>query len=169
MRRRDVVAGAAALGASLGAAGGARAQTVERVQGLGAPLSIGWDRWGIPHVEAGSVADAFFGQGYAVATLRLWQMDLARRRTLGRLAAVFGPAFVPFDVAARTVRFRGDVAAEWAHHDPRVKPLAEAWVAGVNARIAAVEADPALLPPGIHGHGHAARALGGRGPDPDAG
>ena len=41
------------------------------VRGIAAPLDIAIDRWGIPHISAGSVNDAFFGQGYAAATLRL--------------------------------------------------------------------------------------------------
>src|SRR5207344_2736887 len=35
------------------------------VRGIDAPLDIAIDRWGIPHISAGSVNDAFFGQGYA--------------------------------------------------------------------------------------------------------
>jgi penicillin amidase len=66
------------------------------VQGLSAKLDITVDRWGVPHISAGSVNDAFFGQGYAAAMLRLWQIDIVRRRGLGRLAEVFGPTFVPF-------------------------------------------------------------------------
>ncbi len=150
MRRREVLGAAAGMALGAGAGGGVPGGAAVRTQivaGLGAAVEIAWDRWGIAHISAGSQADAFFGQGYAAAVLRLWQMDLQRRRALGRLAVAFGPDFVPYDVAARTVAFRGDVAAEWAHHDPRVKPLAQAWVAGVNARIAEVEAQPGLLAP----------------------
>ena len=115
MRRRDVLG----LVAGLAAARGAQAAEVQtrRVEGAVAAVEIAWDRWGIPHVTAQTMEDAFFGQGYAAATLRMWQMDLARRRALGRLAVVFGATFVPFDMAARTVAFRGDMAAEWGHHD----------------------------------------------------
>ena len=105
------------------------------------------DRWGVPHITARSIEDAFIGQGYTAATLRLWQMDLGRRRGLGQLAAVMGPAFVPFDHAARQVLYRGDVAADWKLYDPRVPKIAAAFVRGINARVAQVRADPALLPP----------------------
>jgi penicillin amidase len=71
------------------------------VQGLSAKLDITVDRWGIPHISAGSVNDAFFGQGYAAEMMRLWQLDITHRRQLGRLAEVFGPNFVPYDRAAR--------------------------------------------------------------------
>jgi len=90
----------------------AQAETL-RVAGLATPVEIVTDRAGIPHITAASIEEAFFGQGYAAATLRLWQMDLARRRRLGRLAEAFGSDFVPFDHAARLMLFRGDLAAEW--------------------------------------------------------
>ena len=83
------------------------------VQGLSAKLDIAVDRWGIPHVSAGSVNDAFFGQGYAAAMMRLWQLDLTQRRQLGRLAEVFGPNLVPNDRAARLFLYRGPLAEEW--------------------------------------------------------
>lgn len=118
-----------------------------QVIGCGAGVDIAWDRWGIPHIRAASVEDAFFGQGFAAASARLWQMDLGRRHGLGLLAEAFGPAFLPWDIAARTMLFQGDTAAEWRLHDKRVPSLAAAWVRGVNARIAQVLADPALLPP----------------------
>lgn len=145
-RRQSLSLAAAAGIAPQAQAEGTREQT-QRVRGPHGPVNIAWDRWGIPHITAMSTEDAFFGQGYAAACARLWQMDLNRRRALGRLAVAFGPDFVPHDIAARTVAFRGEIAAEWGHHDPRVPAIARAWVAGVNARIAAVEADPALLPP----------------------
>ena len=127
-------------------AGPGLAQSVH-VQGIGAPVEIVTDRWGVPHISAQSQADAFFGQGYAAASNRLWQMDNARRRQLGRMAVAFGAEFLPLDVAARTLLFRGDLVAEWAVQYPPAVPLGRAWVAGVNARIAEVLANPALLPP----------------------
>ncbi len=127
-------------------AGPGLAQSVQ-VQGIAAPVEIVTDRWGMPHITAASQADAFFGQGYAAASNRLWQMDIARRRMLGRMAVAFGAEYLPLDQAARTLLFRGDLQAEWAVQYPPAVPLARAWVAGVNARIAEVLANPALLPP----------------------
>jgi penicillin amidase len=117
------------------------------VQGLAAKLDITLDRWGIPHISAGSVNDAFFGQGYAAAMMRLWQLDISHRRQLGRLAEVFGPTFVPYDQVARLFLYRGPLAAEWKSLDPRVEGIARSFVAGVNARIKEVRDDRSLLPP----------------------
>ena len=82
------------------------------VAGLGAPAEIIVDRWGIPHIYAGSAKDAFFLQGYNAARDRLWQIDLWRKRGLGRLSASLGPAYVAQDRAARLFLYRGDMAAE---------------------------------------------------------
>ena len=49
------------------------------LDGIAGPVDIFRDAWGIPHIRAGSAADAFFAQGFAHAQDRLWQMDAARR------------------------------------------------------------------------------------------
>jgi len=120
--------------------------TTHLVQGLSAPISITIDQWGIPHIQAQTINDAFFGQGYCAALLRLWQLDLNHRRQMGALAEVFGPAFVPFDHVARLLAFRGPIDQEWKKLDPRVEGVAEAFVAGVNARVDQVLQDAELLP-----------------------
>lgn len=114
--------------------------------GLHAPIEIVDDGWGIPHISAQTVPDAFFGHGYVVARDRLWQIDFDRRRGLGRLAELFGAAFVPHDAAARLFLFRGDAEAELGAHDPQTRDCAVAYVAGINAFIAEAQADPSRMP-----------------------
>src|SRR4026207_189582 len=53
------------------------------VAGLQKPVAVKIDAWGVPHVEALTLDDAFVAQGFAVARDRLWQMDLWRKRGLG--------------------------------------------------------------------------------------
>lgn len=120
--------------------------TAHQVQGLSAPISITIDQWGIPHVQAQTIDDAFFGQGYCAALMRLWQLDLNHRRQVGALAEVFGSAFVPFDHVARLLAFRGPIEQEWKKLDSRVEGIAVAFAAGINARIDQVVQDPDLLP-----------------------
>ena len=117
-----------------------------RIEGGHAPIEILEDRMGIPHIRARSKHDAFFGQGYVVARDRLFQIDFARRRELGRMAEAFGPRFVTADRAARLFHYRGDIDAELQALPPDVLECARGYVAGVNARIAELEADPSLLP-----------------------
>ncbi|MEO9150288.1 MAG: penicillin acylase family protein, partial [Burkholderiaceae bacterium] len=117
------------------------------VAGLERPAELLIDRWGVPHSYAASTYDAFIAQGFAAARDRLWQMDLWRKRGLGQMASDFGPNWVEGDRMARAVLFRGDMYREWLAYGSDAKRVAEAFVAGVNAWVAQVNAKPeALLP-----------------------
>jgi penicillin amidase len=121
-------------------------QEAGAIQGLKAPAQLIVDRWGIPHIYAASSRDAFFLQGWNAARDRLWQIDLWRKRGLGRLSASLGPAYVAQDRAARLFLYRGDMAGEWAAYDPGGKEAVEAFAAGVNAYVAEVRAGKRPLP-----------------------
>lgn len=114
--------------------------------GLSAPVEIVDDPYGVPHIRARSIPDAFFGQGYAVARDRLFQIDLAHRREMGRTAEAFGAEFAAHDAMARLFHYRGDLDEELARVPANLLACARAYVAGINARIDEVLADPALLP-----------------------
>ena len=53
------------------------------VPGLGAPVEILRDRWGVAHIYARNEHDLFFAQGYNVARDRLFQLELWRRQATG--------------------------------------------------------------------------------------
>ncbi|MGE0453986.1 MAG: penicillin acylase family protein [Vicinamibacteria bacterium] len=120
------------------------------VRGLARPVEILVDRWGVPHVFGSSEDDAFFGQGFAAARDRLFQIDLWRRRGLGRLAEVFGPEFVEQDRAARLFLYRGDMEQEWRAYSPQggleARRIATAFTSGVNAYVEWLAAHPERLP-----------------------
>ena len=88
MDRRGFLTGVGTLGAAAaggwatmqGAARGARAEGLAKAAGA---------------LPAASTKDAFFLQGWNAARDRLWQIDLWRKRGLGRLSASFGPAWRP--------------------------------------------------------------------------
>jgi penicillin G amidase len=117
------------------------------VLGLSHPVDILVDPWGVPHVFAANVDDAFFAQGFITARDRLWQIDWARRRELGRLAEVMGPNFVPADQAARLFLDRRDPETLLNAFEPRVRDAARAYVAGINAFIRLTAAKPEMLSP----------------------
>lgn len=147
--RRGVFAGLVA--ALLASAAHAEVSTAVRqeartIKGLAAPAELIVDRWGIPHIYAKSAKDAFFLQGYNAARDRLWQIDLWRKRGLGRLSASLGPTYVAQDRAARLFLYRGDMAGEWAAYDPQARESVEAFAAGVNAYVAEVRAGKQPLP-----------------------
>ena len=99
------------------------------------PVEILIDHWGVPHIYAKNEADLFFAQGFNAARDRLFQIDLWRRRGLGRLAEVFGPAYVEQDKATRLFLYRGDMNREWASYSKDAREIATNFVAGVNAYI----------------------------------
>src|SRR5688500_19926292 len=68
--------------------------------GLKQPAEILVDKLDVPHIYARNFDDAFFAQGFNAARDRLFQIDLWRRRGLGQLAEVLGPAYVKQDEAA---------------------------------------------------------------------
>ncbi|WP_353215975.1 penicillin acylase family protein [Sandarakinorhabdus sp.] len=147
MMRRAVIA-ALLLASPAGAQDAPPAVFSESRQlpGLSAPGEIVIDRAGIPHIYAANARDGFFLQGYAVARDRLWQIDLWRKRGLGRLSASFGPAFIAQDRASRLLLYRGDMAAEWAAYPPQAKAWTEGFAAGINAFVADVAAGRQPLP-----------------------
>jgi penicillin amidase len=79
------------------------------------PVEILLDHWGVPHIYAKNEADLFFAQGFNAARDRLFQIDLWRRRGLGRLSEVFGPSFVEQDRATRLFLYRGYEVVEITH------------------------------------------------------
>jgi len=117
-----------------------------RLSGLAAPAQILIDRWGVPHIYADSQDDVFFVQGFNAARDRLFQIDLWRRRGLGKLASVFGANFVEQDRAARLFLYRGDMRQEWLAYGQAAQRIATRFVEGINAYIDLTGSDPATLP-----------------------
>jgi penicillin amidase len=108
-----------------------------QLAGIASPVEILRDRYGIPHIRAGNELDAYFGLGFVHAQDRLWQMEFQRRIARGRLSEVLGPAALPTDRWFRTLGFGRLVTEHWARLTPEARAIAEAYVRGVNAVVAA--------------------------------
>ncbi len=117
-----------------------------QVSGLQRPAEILVDQWGVPHIYAQSVDDAFFVQGVNAGRDRLFQIDLWRRRGLGRLAEVLGSGYVDQDRAARLFLFRGNMDKEWAAYGPEARRIATSFVAGINSYVEWLAAHQDQLP-----------------------
>ena len=116
------------------------------VAGLEAPVEILTDRWGIAHIYAENQHDLFFAQGYNAARDRLFQLEIWRRRVMGRMAEIQGPKALDRDIGARLLRFRGDPEREYAFYHPDGKAIVAAFVDGINASIQHALATPDTLP-----------------------
>ena len=124
------------------------------VGGLEEEVEILVDRWGVPHITAGSRSDVYLAQGFNAARDRLFQIDLWRRRGHGLLSEALGEAYVEQDRANRLMLYRGDMRDEWEAYGPGVREAVEAFVSGINAYIAWATEDSTRLPPefGIYGY-----------------
>lgn len=149
IRSLPMLLSAVALGISAQAvakdASKAATQTIA-VPGLQKPADILIDRWGVPHIYAKSEDDGFFAQGFNAARDRLFQIDLWRRRGLGQLSEVFGPAYVEQDRATRLFLYRGDMQVEWNHYSPDAQRIATRFVAGINAYVDWLARHPEQMP-----------------------
>ena len=145
-RLRTVVRQAADVARALAVAAGRRAHPqLEgriRVQGVGAPVEVLRDRFGVPHVFAESEQDALFGQGFVHAQDRLFQMDAMRRLAAGRLAAVAGPGALESDRFMRRLGLADRAGGDLARADDDDRPLLEAYARGVNAGVRSLRALP---------------------------
>ena len=104
-----------------------------KVHGISAGARVVRDSHGVPTIEAASLDDLFFAQGYVTAQDRLWQMDVLRRAAAGELSEIVGPATVEVDREQRILGLR--VAAQTAEKamSPRDREYFDAYARGVNA------------------------------------
>src|SRR2546430_12713503 len=75
---------------SIGAAPADVTPRAVNIDGLGAPVDVLRDRWGINHIYAKNENDLFFVQGYTAARDRLFQVELWRRQADGPGAEIVG-------------------------------------------------------------------------------
>jgi penicillin amidase len=106
-----------------------------RVSGVLAPLEVLRDARGIPHVDAASEADAFFGLGFVHAQDRLAQMQWLMRLAEGRGSEWVGAEGLEADRWARTLDLVGLAESDLEGADTTTRALLEAYARGVNARI----------------------------------
>lgn len=93
------------------------------------------DAAAVPHIFAKTEDDLNRATGYVMAQDRLWQMDLIRRATSGRLAEIFGESLVDADVLMRAVRISEKSRRVLAASDPAMVKSLAAFADGVNQYI----------------------------------
>jgi penicillin amidase len=104
--------------------------------GLGKPVEVLRDRYGVPHITAASLGDAITALGFVHAQDRLWQMEVNRRTAAGRLAESFGEGALEADRFLRTLGIRRAAEANLQRLDAQTRALLESYAAGVNAFLA---------------------------------
>ncbi len=98
-------------------------------------VEVYWDSIGVPHIFASNEADLYFITGYISAQERLWQMDLLRRVTTGRLSEIFGKEYTNTDLLLRMLRISEKSRKILETSDSSVINAFQAFSDGVNKYI----------------------------------
>ena len=106
-----------------------------RIEGLEKTVKVYRDVHGIPHIYATSEHDLYMATGYVMAQDRLWQMDLLRRVTLGRLSEIFGDSFMETDLLLRSLRYSKKSEQLLKTSPKETIMILEAFAKGVNRYI----------------------------------
>ncbi len=109
--------------------------SIYATQSSAAEVTIKRDGWGVPHIYADSRYDLFYGYGYAVAQDRLYQMEIAKRSTQGRVAEVLGSDFVEFDKKIRRNFDPVSIQRQIAALEQEDRDILRGYADGMNAWI----------------------------------
>ncbi len=130
-----LIAVAGGIGALAWITGRALPQTAGSVQvpGLVGEATVARDISGIAQITATTPGDLFFAQGYVHASERIWQMEVWRHISAGRLSELFGESQLETDRFIRTVGWRDAAERDLAAVSPAGRIALDGYAAGVNA------------------------------------
>jgi penicillin amidase len=111
--------------------------------GLSAMATVDADKLGVPAIHAANREDVFRVLGFLHARDRLFQMELMRRKSAGRLAEIFGDKAVSIDKTQRDYQLEQTAANIVSALPAGQKSVLAAYVAGVNAFLSLAK----VLPP----------------------
>ncbi len=100
---------------------------------LSAEVRVHTDSHGIPTIDAANRDDAIRALGYVTARDRLFQMELMRRKSAGRLAEIFGGRALDSDIKARIYGFNREVKAIREKLPPAHLRYLQSYAEGVNS------------------------------------
>ena len=105
------------------------------------------DSYGVPAVTGNTEADAWWGAGYAVAQDRLFELELFRRATQGKLSEIAGSSRLDDDVIVRQDMYTpGELDHMFSRLPADLQARFTAYRDGINAWIDHVRSNPSDLP-----------------------
>jgi len=105
------------------------------LEGATDTVHISRDRYAVAHIDAVNEHDLYMTTGYVMAQDRLWQMDLLRRITLGRLSEIFGKEYADTDILMRSLRYSEKSKMILDSADADIINALEAYSRGINLYI----------------------------------
>ena len=111
----------------------------KKIQGIIESVEITYDDFGVPHIYANNAHDAYFALGFAQAQERLFQMEMIRRATSGKLSEILGESLLAIDKIMLTLSIRqaAEKSADKAfvNIDSEFKKQSLAYLDGINSFI----------------------------------
>jgi penicillin amidase len=101
--------------------------------GLTAPVKVVRDEKGMPYIYAQNLDDAVMAQGFVTAQDRLFQMEVSRLFTQGRICELAGEKAKTLDIRNRTIGFYRNAVRQSEMLAPELRHILQKYVDGVNA------------------------------------
>jgi penicillin G amidase len=105
------------------------------LNGLYSEVEIFRDAYAVPHIYADNEQDLYRATGYVMAQDRLWQMDLLRKLTQGRLTEIFGEDMLSVDILFRSMKIEAKSHVIIDSTQTEILRNLEAYADGVNQYI----------------------------------
>ena len=115
------------------------------VAGLKQPVRVLRDKQGIPSIYADSLHDAMLARGFISAQDRLFQMEIFRHLSQGKLAEFIGERGIKNDRLARILNIAGLAKQQEALLDADERAFNQAFIDGINAFLSSGEALPVMM------------------------
>ena len=137
LQTAGVTAGAGAVGFSIAARQGTETLAADGIEG---EIELLTDEHDVTHVYAQSLKGVAYGQGYAQARDRLFQMEVFRTIGHGESSEVVGPSQLSTDIDVKRDLYNEDeILEQWeTARDDTVETI-EGYTEGVNAKIDEME------------------------------
>lgn len=105
------------------------------------------DTYGVPHIFADTTYGLFYGYGHAIAQDRLYQLEMTRRSTQGRVAEVLGKEYLKFDIGIRQHYSPESIRLQMADLPQQDLDILKGYADGINHWLQSIKADPENLMP----------------------
>jgi penicillin amidase len=110
-------------------------------------VTIERDAYGVPHVYANDAYSLFFGNGYAQAQDRFFQMDVLRHVGRGQATQMLGPGYLAMDLAARRDLYtEAERTQQWLGLPEDQRTALVGFADGVNAWLNETKLHPNEMP-----------------------
>jgi acyl-homoserine lactone acylase PvdQ len=109
----------------------------------GSAVTISRDSYGVPHIIGSTESGVFFGQGFAIAEDRLYQLEQFRRVGYGRISEILGDEYIESDKWMRTIFYtESERESQYEALPVSIRGMMTSYCDGINAYLGLMAADP---------------------------